>query len=499
MPFTFSRRTVLAQLAAIPITASFARAARAQGAPLKRLICVMQNNGTKRCNFWPAQGSGPEYPLPQVGPSMPSILNSLFTSDGKTDNGLRAKTTVIKGLTATGSDGTNANGHDIGFIKTFTGAPLTSFGGAPWGSQPSLDQIICKDWGNTPSLTTAVYSSSIEPHPKTGFDHRKSFSYAGPHTLNYPHIDPFTAFNYAFPPNVSGSTAADAAARQRIALRQSVLDSVAGDLKDLQGRLGPDDAHKLDYHLTAITEVEQQLQRLMSGGGACSSAPTGVAPWYAPGISESNPPPFEVNTEQYNDLMIQFMASLVAAAIKCNVFRVGSLQIGYGGGKAAFGMQANGMPWLNPANTGDPTAGMIGINHHDGIAHHDTVDDMSNGQTAKYVTWINEYYARTVQKIALALLNTPEGGGSMLDNTLIIWGNELGRGDHNMMNMPMIHIGLVGNGQKAGGRVIDYNVVHGGQAPINMHGYHALTALGHNITESQWSPSGLAPNPYSGY
>jgi len=507
MAFTISRRTVLAQLAAIPVTASFARnlQAAAGDTTQKRLICIMQNNGTKRCNFWPT-GTGPEYPLPAVGPAMPQILNSLFTSDGKTDNGLRKYTTLLKGLTLTGADGTNGNQHDIGFAKMFTGAPMVSFSGAPWGGAISLDQIICKDWG-VQSLTTAVYSSQVESHPKAGFDHRKSFSYVGPHTLNYPHIDPFIAFNYAFPAGLSssggggGNAAAVAAVKQRAALRQSVLDNSAADLKALQGRLGADDAHKLDYHLTSITQVEQQLQQILSmtgaaTGGACM-APTMAAPWYMAGYSENMPPPFEVMTEQYNDVMIQFMASLVAAGVKCGGWRVASLQLGYGGGKWFFGPQANGMPWLNPTSTGDPMAANISTNHHDNIAHHDGVDDMSSGQIAHYVTWINEYYARTVQKIALEILNTPEGSGSMLDNTLIIWANELGRGDHNMTDLPIIHIGLVGNGQKAGGRVINYADagLHGSQSPANYHGYHALTALGHKVTEPQWSP----PAPYAGY
>jgi len=507
MAFMFSRRAVLAQLTAIPITASFARTLRAAGAPGAspgpRLIIFMQNNGVKRCNFWPTTGSGPEYALPPVGPQMPQILMSLFTSDGKTDNGLRAKTTLLKGLTLSGADGTNGNQHDIGFAKMFTGAPLQSFQGAPWGGAISLDQIICADW-KTSSLTTAVYASQVESHPKAGFDHRKSFSYVGPHTLNYPHIDPYTAFNTAFPAMPTGNSSQDMSVQQRVALRKSVLDSVAGDLKDLQGRLGPDDAHKLDYHLTAIQQVEQQLQR-MPVGGACVGTPVGAAPWFKPGGYSDNPsapgePDYMVTTEVYNDAMIQFMASLIAAAVKCNVYRVASLQFGYGGGKFYFGQQASGTPWLTPATTGDPMAGNISTNHHDSIMHHDTADDMSTGMVAHYVTWINEYYARTVQKVALEILNTPEGGGSMLDNTLIAWCTELGRGDHNMMNLPIVHIGMVGSGQKAGGRVIDYSAIRNGQAPANLHGYHILSALGHNITEPQWSPSGLCMGPaYSGY
>jgi hypothetical protein len=216
----------------------------------------------------------------------------------------------------------------------------------------------------------------------------------------------------------------------------------------------------------------------------------------------------------YNDAMIQYMTSLIAAAMTCGGWRVVSFQFGYLGGKWGFGPQTDGQgsTWLCPASTGDATAGDVSTNHHDGIAHHDGADDMST-MVATHVTWINEYYARTIGKVAMQLLATQDvDGRTMLDNTLLIWGNELGRGDHNMDNAPIIHMGL--GQQKGGGRVIDYGVAKGGtagtsgggvagtpgsQVPANYHGYHALTTLGHKVTESQWSPTGLAPGPYTGY
>jgi hypothetical protein len=482
--FVFPRRTVLAQLASIPLTASFARTLQAQGAPpQKRLICFMQNNGTKRCNFWPTPGTGPVYPLPAVGPTMPTILNSLFTSDGKaTDNGLQAYTTILRGLTASGSDGTNGNQHDIGFAKMFTGAPLVSMAGAPWGGAISLDQIIATSWG-VPSLTTAVYASTVESHPKSGFDHRKSFSYSAKGMLNLPMIDPYDAFIKTFPPSLGTSTPTDVAMRKRIALRQSVLDSVAQDVIELQGRLGADDGRKLDGHLTAIRQTEQDLASLLNSKGSCADSPTNPnAPWYAPGLA-ANPPAFEVTQEQFNDMMIQFMAKLVAAAVKCNVRRVATLQFGYGGGKWAFG-------WLGPANTLNPAAKPINLNHHDSIAHHDGVDGPTDQPTTDYVTWINQYYAYTIQKVALELLNTPEAGGNMLDHTLIIWANEIGRGDHNMADIPVVLIGLLKNGMSAGNRLIDYSILKNSQQPLNYWGYHALTALGHTTPEQYWPGAG---------
>jgi hypothetical protein len=283
--------------------------------------------------------------------------------------------------------------------------------------------------------------------------------------------------------------------KQRMETRQSVLNSVYGDIKELQGRLGPDDNRKLDYHLSAISSLEAQLQAMAGmtvNTAACTGAPMGVLPWFGPGVGASgtggNVPAFEVNSEQYNDAQFQFFASLISAAIRCGLTRVASLQFGYGGGKFKFG-------WLNPTNTLNPAAMSIGFNHHDGIAHKDTSDTMSNPPTCNYVTWINQYYANIVRKVATDLLHAPEGAGNMLDNTLIIWADELGRGDHQLDRQPIVFIGMVKNGITAGGRVIQYN----NNTPHTVMGYHALKALGYDFSRPDAAPWNVPNLAFSGF
>jgi hypothetical protein len=455
MAFTFSRRAALLQLASIPITLSLARSLRAQtagGAAPKRLVIFMQNNGTKRGNFWPAPPTpaAPVYPLTNT-----PILNSLFTNDGTTDNGLKAKTNIIRGMNVTNSVGTTGNQHDIGFARMFTGAQLMPTpDGAPWGGAASIDQILAKEW-NVQSLTTAVYSSEVEAHPKRGFDHRASFSYVAPQKLNLPIIDPLTAFVNTFPQT------GNATAAQRLALRKSVLDSVAGDLQELSGRLGPDDNHKLDFHLTAVRDVENKLSNLIANHGTCQYAtPPKDYKSLPPGLVNN-----EVNLETYVPEMMDVMVGLIGAAIKCGITRIGSFQFGYGGGKWKWG-------WAK-----------ININHHDDIAHHDTIDTAGTGAaltTTNYVTTINQFYAGVIRKLAVDLDSVHEGNGTMLDSTLIVWSNEMGRGDHSLNDIPAVLIGLVGNGISKGGRVLDVAAAHAAkQQPHNILGYHALNALGH--------------------
>ena len=188
-----TRRRALQALAAIPFTAPLARAFAASDSgtpPPKRLVLVMQNNGTQQASFWPDAKTG----LAKGSP----ILDALFTRPDGGDNGLRAKTNVIKGMSIPfEANGSNANQHDMGFARLFTGEPLLSRAGAPWGGGASVDQILAKDW-KVDSLTLAVLASNYEPHTKPGFDHRRSFCYVGPATLKYPQIDPLRVYGTLF-------------------------------------------------------------------------------------------------------------------------------------------------------------------------------------------------------------------------------------------------------------------------------------------------------------
>jgi hypothetical protein len=501
MALVFSRRSVLTQLAAIPITAGFARnllAQSADGAPAKNLVIFMQNNGTKRIAFWPPMPNPPpatlpgSYPIPATSLTTLPILNTLFTSDGVTDNGLKAKTNLLAGLQVTidvagAPPVTGVIPNAAGFARMFTGAPLIiGAGAAPFGGAISIDQMLAKYW-SLRSLTTAVVASQVEPFPHSGFNCLTSFSYDAPATMHTPYIDPYQAFMSVFAVPGGPANAQSADYLQRLATRKSVLNSVYGDLQELQGRLGPDDGHKLDYHLNAIREVELQLEAMLK---MTCSAPMGSAPWFGPGVANGGPPAFEVTSEIYNDAQIQFMASLISAAIRCRLTRVASLQFGYGRGSWAFG-------WLNPANTLNPAAMPINTAYRNNVAHHDVVDDMSDGITANWVIWANQYFANTVRKVATDLLAAPDGrGGTMLDHTLIIWSNEVGRGDEQLTNIPIVFLGLVNNGISAGGRVVQFGP---SQTDHRVMGYHALKALGYDFTRSDASTWNVPNLAFSGF
>jgi hypothetical protein len=403
---SYSRRSLLQALAASAVTLPFARELRAGPAvaPPKRLMIFMQNNGTQQSHFWPDANLSS------------SILDALFLDPVTgADNGLKAKTNIIKGVFVPFvTTDTGANQHDMGFARMFTGAPLMNIGGQPWGGAASVDQILAQAWG-VDTLTLAVLASEVEPHPKRGFDHRESFSYRGPGIIEHPHKDPLEVYNTLFPPQ------GGAAAR-----RASVLDAVAANLADVSARLGTHERNKLDYHLQAIRQVETSLRSL----------PQCPVPSPPPNYLAIDPNS-EINEDTYIPSMVDNMIDLALLSLQCGIRRIASLQFGYGGGKWKFAWKG------------------INMNCHDDVAHLDTSDGGSSKDNTDRVVLMNQYYASRVARFATALDAIKEGNGTMLDNSLVVWANEFGRGDHNQSNVPIVLIGRAAGAIPAGGRVLD--------------------------------------------
>jgi len=439
-----TRRGALQALAAIPFAAPLARAFAASDSgtpPPKRLVLVMQNNGTQQASFWPDAKTG----LAKGSP----ILDALFTRPDGGDNGLRAKTNVIKGMSIPfEANGSNANQHDMGFARLFTGEPLLSRAGAPWGGGASVDQILAKDW-KVDSLTLAVLASNYEPHTKPGFDHRRSFCYVGPATLKYPQIDPLRVYGTLF----GGGAGSGAVVHQRLLARRSVLDAVTGNLGEIAGRLGADDGRKLDYHATAIRDVERRLSTLLADQQAtCPMTPA------RPVDVLAMDPGAETAVDSFVPQLLDAMIDLGAVALACGLTRIMTLQLGFCGGKWSFSWKG------------------INMNCHDDVAHLDTSDEGSSPENTARVVAINQFQAGCVARLATALDAVPEVGGTLLDSTLVVWGNEEGRGDHDQNNVPVVLLGLVGRGIPAGGRLIDQ-----GKQPFNRLGCTVLNLMDHPV------------------
>lgn len=166
------------------------------------------------------------------------------------------------------------------------------------------------------------------------------------------------------------------------ARRSSILDYVRASSARLSCRLGTADRARLDQHLTAIRDLESRLSAPGVGGGMCAVPD-------APGADLDYPATGRAQMD------------LLAMALACDLTRVGSIQYtqAVGGGTPS---------WLGMSST-----------HHD-ISHLGTQEGLDD------LLRINQWYAGEFAYLLDALRAIPEGDGTLLDNTAVVWVSEVG-------------------------------------------------------------------------
>jgi len=186
----------------------------------------------------------------------------------------------------------------------------------------------------------------------------------------------------------------------------SVLDAVQEDLHNLHARISAEDRQLLEEHTTFVREMEQQFRDMDDGPEQHEM------PELEPGIRAEN-----ANMPVISKMQID----LLVDSFRADYTRVATLQYTNSVGQAR-------MTWLG-----------IKEGHH-GLSHEG--DD--NLEAQDKLTRINRWYAVQVAYLAKRLAATPEpgGAGSLLDNTLIVWTNELGKGNtHTLRNIPFVLVG----------------------------------------------------------
>jgi len=131
-----------------------------------------------------------------------------------------------------------------------------------------------------------------------------------------------------------------------------------------------------------------------------------------PGVKHENDNIPKISKMQI-DLMVNSFAS--------DFSRIATLQITNSVGQAR-------MRWLD-----------IPEGHHE-LSH----EPDSNAKAMEKLTKINKWYCEQMAYLARRLSETPEpgGSGSLLDNTVIVWTNELGKGSsHTLDNIPFVLVG----------------------------------------------------------
>jgi hypothetical protein len=199
--------------------------------------------------------------------------------------------------------------------------------------------------------------------------------------------------------------------------RKSVLDVVNAELSSLNNKLSSENRTKLDQHLTSLRQIEQQLQVGNTNAPVCT----------APGQPARLDPYAASNYPTIAKLQIDMMVG----ALACDLTRVASIMFSGSISNQTF-------PWLPLAR---PSRGHHDLSHDPSTAYADL---------ALIKRWHSEQFLYLLQKMDAV----KEGNGSMLDNSVILWGSEIGLGDHNVNDMRFVLAGGAGGHFKLGRNLV---------------------------------------------
>jgi hypothetical protein len=319
-------------------------------------------------------------------------LSGGYTEHGLSIDDLRDQVIVTQGIDMVGA-GDDSGSHGTGTSIMLTAAVQPQGFG---GGGISIDQRIAGHVGSD----TRFRSLQLAVQGRTG-DAWHDIAYRGPGQALPNESDPAAAFDRLF-----GFLFEDARVRAaRRARKLSILDGVRDDLARLRARVASADRFKLDAHLEALRALERRLDE--TPPSACQ------APW---------DPSAAVSGSHFAEAG-RLHLDLIAAALRCDLTRVVTLMWGTNTHQHRF-------QWLP------------GREDNLWPMHEATHDDPSRDETHDLLMDVARFYVRQFAYLAQQLRNTPEGDGTMLDHTQLLWVSETSNPyHHSFVNMPFVLAG----------------------------------------------------------
>ncbi len=271
--------------------------------------------------------------------------------------------------------------------------------GADIAGGVSIDQLYARQFGRDtrlPSIQLGI--EFLEPTNSCGFTYSciysDAISWASPSAPLLPEINPRMVFENLF---------AEGAAGQRTG---SILDGAAAQLARLKNRVGAADRSRVDRHLEEIRAVELRIQAIeqRNAGGQVRELLT--APLGVPDSWEEH---------------VKLMFDLQVLAFAADVTRVSSFKMSHDVSNRIFAESGVKSPFHT-------------------LSHHN--EDPS--RIAEFAR-LNRYHVSLVPYFLEKLKNTPDGDGSLLDHSLVLYGSPMGDSNtHNHRRVPLFLAGHAG-------------------------------------------------------
>src|SRR5213594_1328607 len=274
----------------------------------------------------------------------------------------------------------------------------------------SFDQLYAQSFGQDtplPSIQLSIESVDQAGGCAYGYScvYTDSISWASP-TKPLPMVrDPRNVFDQLFGVGGTGETRSERRQTDR-----SILDWITREVTRLKPKLPPVDKRRLDEYLENVREIERRIQKIeeRNAGGDAQQLP--AAPVGVPASWEEH---------------VKLMFDLQVLAFVGDITRVSSFKLSRDASGRAF--PESGV-----------TVGFHGASHHN-----------ENEQRIAQFAAINKYHISMIPYFLDKLKKAPEGDGTLLDHTLILYGSPLGNPNvHNHKRVPLFLAGHAGGALK---------------------------------------------------
>jgi hypothetical protein len=331
----------------------------------------------------------------------------------------REYTTILSGLHSRSAEpppGVTGADHWVAAAFLCANKPKKTAGADVYAGT-TIDQMIAQKIGQDtlmPSMQLAVEDPGANSsNCGEGYScvYTNTISWSSPTQPLPMELNPQVVFERMFG---DGSTADQRAARR--ARDRSILDSLSGSLNRLRNQSSASDRARIEQYTEDVREIERRLQIAMK---ASTVTPSDM--------------PVPVGVPQSFDEHIKLQFSLMALAFQADITRVGTL---------LFARDLTGRTY---PESEAPTLGFHGGSHHG-------EDPRRIDQFSK----INQYHVKMIAYLVDKLAKTPEGDGTLLDRSLVLYGSNMGNpNQHLHYDVPHVIVGSL-NGKMKGGRHLAY-------------------------------------------
>lgn len=405
------RRTFLRGLGAsvaLPLLDSMVPALTAQeltsAAPVKRLGIIYVPNGVFMDNWTPPE-KGSDFSLPSTMEPLSPFQDQML---------------VLTGLSNKMGDawpGEGAGDHARAAGAYLTGVHPKKTEGADLQAGLSMDQIIARQLGQHTQLTSLELSLESRENvgacdPGYACAYANTLCWSSATTPLPMENNPRVVFERLFGGNESTDPEAWRARREE---DSSILDAVGDKIAKLQGDLGHRDQLKLDEYLDSIRNAERRIQ--MAEVQSERELPVIEQPAGVPATFQEH---------------AKIMFDLQLLAFQADLTRVITFMVGHETSQRAY-------PEIGVPDAHHP------LSHHGGSA-----------EKIEKLIRVNGYHAEMFAYYLDRMKNTPDSGGSLLDNSTILYGSGMSDGNgHNHHNLPTLIVGG-GTGSIKGNRHLVY-------------------------------------------